>query len=185
MRIVFIGPPGAGKGTQAVRLKQHLDIAHLSTGDMLREAATAGTQLGQQAQQFMNDGKLVPDEVVVGIVVERLAQPDCQRGCLFDGFPRTVPQAETLDGVLAEQDIPLDMVLELQVADELLFERLASRGRADDNEETIRERLRQYTRLTTPLLDYYRGRGIVRSVDGEGTPDEVFDRIRQTVDAAD
>jgi adenylate kinase len=184
MRIVFIGPPGAGKGTQAVRLKDYLEIAHLSTGDMLREAASAGTPLGREAQQYMSDGKLVPDEVVVGIVVDRLASPDCQRGCLFDGFPRTVPQAETLDGVLAERNIPLDMVLELQVADERLFERLAARGRADDNEDTIRERLRQYTRLTTPLLDYYRGRGILRSVDGEGTPDEVFARIKAAVDAA-
>jgi adenylate kinase len=184
MRIVFIGPPGAGKGTQAVRLKDHLNIAHLSTGDMLRAAASAGTPLGREAQQYMNDGRLVPDEVVVGIVVERLAAPDCRHGCLFDGFPRTVPQAETLDSVLAERGMPLDMVLELQVADELLFQRLAARGRADDNEETIRERLRQYRRLTTPLLDYYRGRGILRSVDGEGTPDEVFTRIEQAVDAA-
>jgi adenylate kinase len=184
MRIVFIGPPGAGKGTQALRLKDYLNIAHLSTGDMLREAAKAGTPLGREAQQYMNDGKLVPDDVVVGVVVERLAAPDCRRGCLFDGFPRTVPQAETLDGVLAERNMPLDMVLELRVADERLFERLAARGRADDNEDTIRERLRQYTRLTTPLLDYYRGRGILRSVDGEGTPDQVFARIKQAVDAA-
>jgi adenylate kinase len=184
MRIVFIGPPGAGKGTQAVRLKDYLNVAHLSTGDMLRAAVSAGTPLGREAQQYMNDGKLVPDDVVVGIVVERLAAPDCGRGCLFDGFPRTVPQAETLDSVLAQRNMPLDMVLELQVADELLFERLAARGRADDNEETIRERLRQYRRLTTPLLDYYRGRKILRSVDGAGTPDEVFARIKQAVDTA-
>ncbi|HVT26761.1 MAG TPA: adenylate kinase [Lacipirellulaceae bacterium] len=181
MRIVFLGPPGAGKGTQAQRLKDYLHIAHLSTGDMLREADEAGTKLGREAARYMNAGKLVPDDVVVGIVGERLAGEDCKQGCLFDGFPRTVPQAEDLDRMLAERHIPLDLVLALDVSEPQLIDRLLSRGRADDDRETIRERFRQYNRLTQPLLDYYRDRGLLHQIDAEGTPDEVFARVRDAV----
>ena len=185
MRIVFLGPPGSGKGTQAQRLKDHLDVAHLSTGEMLRDADQAGTPLGREAARFMNTGQLVPDDVVVGIVVDRLAEKDCLRGCLFDGFPRTVPQAEALDRLLAERHhMPLDLVLALDVSEPLLMERLLSRGRPDDDRETIRERFRQYNRLTQPLLDYYRGRGLLRQISAEGAPDEVFAKIRGAVDAA-
>jgi adenylate kinase family enzyme len=115
MRIVFLGPPGAGKGTQAQRLKEYLHVAHLSTGEMLRDAFEAGTPLGQEAACYMNAGQLVPDDVVVGIVVDRLAEKDCLHGCLFDGFPRTVPQAEALDRLLAERSIPLNLVIALDV----------------------------------------------------------------------
>src|SRR5262249_44404414 len=140
MRIVFLGPPGAGKGTQAQRLKVYLDIAHLSTGEMLRDAEEAGSELGCEAARFMNAGRLVPDEVVVGIVGERLSEKDCAHGCLFDGFPRTVPQAEELDRMLAERGMPLDLVLALDVAEPELVDRLLARGRPDDDRETIRER---------------------------------------------
>jgi adenylate kinase len=184
MRIVFLGPPGSGKGTQAQKLKDYLRVAHLSTGEMLRDADQAGTPLGREAARFMNAGQLVPDNVVVGIVVERLGKKDCSRGCLFDGFPRTVPQAEALDRLLAERDMPLDLVLALDVPEALLVERLLSRGRQDDDPETIHERFRQYNRLTEPVLDYYRGRGILRQISAEGTPDEVFAKIRAAVDAA-
>lgn len=185
MRIVFLGPPGSGKGTQAQRLKDYLDIAHLSTGEMLRDADQAETPLGRQAARYMNAGQLVPDDVVVGIVIERLAEKDCSYGCLFDGFPRTLPQAEALDRLLAERRIPLDLVLALDVSEPKLVERLLARGRPDDDRNTIHERFRQYNRLTEPLLDYYRRRGVLRQIDAEGTPDEVFAKIRQAVDDDD
>ncbi|MEX2316592.1 MAG: adenylate kinase [Pirellulales bacterium] len=184
MRIVFIGPPGAGKGTQGQRLKEYLGIAHLSTGDMLRDAGKAGTPLGQEAARYMEEGQLVPDDVILGIVLDRIDRPDCARGSLFDGFPRTVPQAAALDQMLDERDTPLDLALELDVNKDRLVQRLLARGRADDNDRTIQERFRQYHRLTEPLVDYYRQQGILRRIDGDGTPDEVFQRIKSAVDAA-
>jgi adenylate kinase len=183
MRIVFIGPPGSGKGTQAQRLKDYLDVAHLSTGEMLRDPRYASTRAGLEAREAMEAGRLVPDDVVIDIVRERLKEADCDKGCLFDGFPRTLSQAEALDQLLSESGRPLKLVLELQVDEKLLVDRLLQRGRTDDKAETIEERFRQYQRLTQPLLDYYRRRGILRSVDGNGSTEEVFSQIVQAVDA--
>ncbi|MBN1908539.1 MAG: adenylate kinase [Pirellulales bacterium] len=176
MRMVFIGPPGAGKGTQAERLIEKYKLAHLSTGDMLRAARDAKTEVGKKADEYMSSGQLVPDEIIVAIIAERLAQPDCEGGYLLDGFPRTIAQAEALDQMLAEKKTPLDVVLELQVPEDELFTRLAGRGRADDTPEVIRQRLVAYREQTRPLLEYYGKKGLLKSIDGLGTIEEIFER---------
>jgi adenylate kinase len=181
MRIVFIGPPGAGKGTQSALLTELLDIPHLSTGDMLREAVANQTTVGRLAAEYMNSGRLVPDPFVVQIVGERLQQPDCERGCLFDGFPRTIGQARSLDEYLEAAGTPLDVVLELRVNEDELINRLLGRGRADDSIDTIRTRFRDYMTMTTPLIDYYRSTGLLRTIDGLGTTNEVFNAIRDAI----
>ncbi|NLS92782.1 MAG: adenylate kinase [Planctomycetaceae bacterium] len=182
MRIVFIGPPGAGKGTQAERMIEKYKLAHLSTGDMLRAARDAQTEVGKKADEYMSTGRLVPDEIIVEIIEERLAQSDCQAGYLLDGFPRTIAQAEALDKMLGEKGTPLDVVLELKVPEEELFQRLAGRGRADDTPDVIRQRLVAYRDQTSPLLDYYGKTGLLESVDGLGTIEEIFDRIQAILD---
>jgi adenylate kinase len=181
MRLVFIGPPGAGKGTQAQRLTAALAIPHVSTGDMLREARSQQTPLGQLAEKYMSRGELVPDDVIIQLVRERLSRPDCGRGVLLDGFPRTLAQAQGLDADLAQTGTPIDRAIELAASDDELFRRLTSRGRADDNPDVIRQRLASYHRDTRPLLDYYRDQGILRTVDGLGTFDEVFARIKSVL----
>jgi adenylate kinase len=182
MRIVFIGPPGAGKGTQAERVIAVYKLAHLSTGDMLRAARDAKTEIGLKAESYMAAGQLVPDDVIVGIVAERLKAPDCAKGFLLDGFPRTIAQAEALDRMLSERNLPLDGVLELRVPEEELFRRLAGRGRADDSPHVIRERLVAYRRQTEPLLDYYGKQGLLKVIDGMGTVDQIFARIKEVLD---
>jgi adenylate kinase len=182
MRLVFIGPPGAGKGTQAERVVRDYRLAHLSTGDMLRAAVAERTPVGRKAEQYMAAGQLVPDDLIMTLIGQRLAQPDCQQGYLLDGFPRTMAQAESLDRMLARQGAPLDGVLELQVPEEELFRRLAGRGRADDKPEVIRQRLVAYREQTEPLLAYYRQAGLLRGVDGQGGVDEIFQRIEAVLD---
>ncbi len=182
MRIVFIGPPGAGKGTQAERLIETYHMAHLSTGDMLRAARDAQTDVGKKADEYMSAGQLVPDEIIVGVIADRLQEPDCQGGYLLDGFPRTIAQAEALDLLLAEKGTPLDVVLELRVPEEELFTRLAGRGRADDTPDVIRQRLVAYRQQTEPLLEYYGQRSLLQTVDGLGTVEDIFDRAKAVLD---
>jgi adenylate kinase len=177
MRLIFIGPPGAGKGTQSQRLIDKLQVPHLSTGDMLRDAVQKQTPEGRRAIEFMDRGKLVPDDIILAMVARRIAEADCAKGCLLDGFPRTLAQAEALDSLLARQKIPLDAVVELRVDEDALVRRLSERGRADDRPEVIRERLDTYRRQTEPLVEYYRQKGLLRSVNGDGTPDDVAERI--------
>ena len=181
MRLVLVGPPGAGKGTQAQIVATQLSIPHISTGDIFRANVAGGTELGLQAQQFMNAGELVPDSVTNAMVADRLAQPDAQAGFLLDGYPRNREQAIVLEGLLAEGDIALDAVVELDVDNESVIARLLDRavkdGRADDTEEVIRRRLDVYSEQTEPLVGYYREHGLLRSVDGVGTIDDITARI--------
>ncbi len=182
MRLVFIGPPGVGKGTQSERLVRHLGIIHLSTGEMLRIACAEQTELGKQADRYMDSGELVPDELMLNLVTDRLMAEDCKRGYLLDGFPRTLGQAETLDQILGSRGTPLDLVLELTADADELIRRLAARGRKDDQPEIVRRRLEEYERQTAPLSEYYSRRNLLRTVDGQGTPDEVFQRVKAVID---
>jgi adenylate kinase len=185
MRIVFIGPPGAGKGTQAQRVSKHYSIPHVSTGDTLRDATQGNSPLGKIAAQQINAGNLVPDDVVLGIVRERLAEPDCANGVLLDGFPRTQQQAQSLDEDLKSSGIALDVVLALDVEDGEIRQRLVDRARGpDDNPETIQHRLDVYHSQTKPILSYYRDQGLLRTVSGIGSVDEVFQRVVDSIDSA-
>jgi len=183
MRIVLIGPPGAGKGTQSALMAEKFQIPHLSAGEILRAVCAEQSEVGLQASEFMERGDLVPDDMIQKIVFEKLSLPACEHGYILDGFPRTVPQAEKFDSWLAEKGCALSLVLKFSVTEEVLLERLAERGREDDDREIIKQRMQQYLDLTKPLVDYYQDRGLVHVVSGgHGTADEVFATIQQIVD---
>lgn len=212
--LVFMGPPGAGKGTQAQRLCAKLGVPQISTGDMLRAARKAGTELGRKADEFMQRGALVPDEVVIGLVDERIRESDAQKGFVLDGFPRTVPQAESLDRLLQKAGRAIQHVVLLEVPDALIVERITGRRmgettgriyhvkydpppfpdrgeggerlltRPDDQEEVVRKRLAEYAALTAPLVAYYGNRGLLRRVDGVGPLDQVSESIFRSIGVA-
>ncbi len=181
MRLVLLGPPGSGKGTQATRLKDYLKVPHISTGDLLRGEVAAGTDLGKQAKAVMDAGNLVSDDILLGMLESRLAQADVANGFILDGYPRNLAQADALGKLLARIGQPFDAAVQLEVPTELLVERIAGRaqaeGRADDNPESVRKRLQVYTDSTAPVIGFYKDQGRLTVVDGVGELDEAPDRL--------
>ena len=185
MRLVLLGAPGSGKGTQAARLKEHLQVPHISTGDLLRAEVAAGTPLGLEAKGVMARGELVSDAILLGMLEDRLSRPDCANGFILDGYPRNLAQAAALDSLLGQLKQSFDHAVQLDVATELLVERIAGRaqaeGRADDTPDSVRTRLQVYNDQTAPVIGYYRQHGQLTVVDGVGSLDEVFTRIIEAI----
>ena len=181
MRIVLLGAPGSGKGTQAVRLVEQLELPHISTGELLRSAVEAGTELGQKAKTVIDRSELVSDDIMLGLITQRLSRDDAKKGFILDGYPRNITQAKALDEILERQGQAMVEVLHIDVDAELLLQRIAGRaaeeGRSDDAEEVVRKRLRIYAEQTAPVVEYYTAKGVLSRVLGEGSVEEVFQRI--------
>jgi adenylate kinase len=211
LNLILLGPPGAGKGTQAERITEDFDLPYIATGDILREAVKSGTDLGRQAKEYMDKGELVPDDIIIGVILQKVQAPEAADGFILDGFPRTIAQAEALDGAFAKLDRRLTAILSLEVPDEEVIRRLSGRRvspagrpyhvefnppkvpgkcdvdgsdliqRDDDKPEVIRKRLEVYHRSTSPLVQYYEDRGLLRRFDGTRPPTEVHDHVRATI----
>lgn len=188
MRLVLLGAPGSGKGTQAARLKDHLQVPHISTGDLLRAEVAAGSPLGQQAKAVMDRGDLVSDDILLGMLEDRFSRSDTRNGFILDGYPRNLAQADALDGLLTRIRQPMDYAVQLEVPMDLLVERIAGRaaaeGRADDSPESVRTRLKVYEEKTAPVIEFYRAHGQLTVVNGVGSLDEVFTRIVEAISPA-
>lgn len=180
-RLIFLGPPGAGKGTQAKMLCDGCAVPHISTGDILRSAVKEGTDLGQKAESYMNAGELVPDHLILDLIRERLSQSDAHGGWILDGFPRNLSQAEFLTGLLDQIAQPADFVVNLDVSDDVIVTRLLSRGRQDDQESVIRNRLQVYRQQTEPLIEFYKNRQQLVSVNGNQTMEAVHGELQQVI----
>ncbi|HEY9601452.1 MAG TPA: adenylate kinase [Allocoleopsis sp.] len=181
-RLIFLGPPGAGKGTQAKLLSEQLNIPHISTGDILRSAVAQATPLGQKAKEYMDRGELVPDELLLDLIRDRLSQPDAKEGWILDGFPRNVSQAFFLEELLREQNQILDCVLNLEVPEDVLMARLVEgRRRSDDTPETIRHRLEVYHHETEPLIGFYRERSALKAINGDRSESEVTESLKEVI----
>ena len=185
MRLILFGPPGAGKGTQANKISENYVAAHISTGDMLRAAVKNGTELGTLAKSYMDKGELVPDDVIIGIIKDRIQEDDARKGFMLDGFPRTIAQAEALNSMLKQENESIDTVVSIEVKDEEIIERILERakieGREDDTEDVVKNRLSVYRNQTEPLKSFYQKERILSQVDGMGTIDEVFGRIQEVL----
>ena len=190
MNIILFGPPGAGKGTQAQRIVERHGVVQLSTGDMLRAAIAAGSELGLKAKSLMDEGKLVPDDVIIGMIADRMNDEDCKKGVILDGFPRTIAQAKALDAMFAAGHIQLDQVIEIQVDEAALFARIENRAaepgdaRSDDTAEVLEQRLKVYHENTAPVLPYYRDKGQLNIVDGMQSIEEVAAQIESLLSAS-
>ncbi|MEJ1096397.1 MULTISPECIES: adenylate kinase [unclassified Pseudoxanthomonas] len=188
MRLVLLGPPGSGKGTQATRLKEYLQVPHISTGDLLRAEVAAGSPLGVQAKEVMARGNLVSDEILLGMLESRFSRPDTKNGFILDGYPRNLAQADALGVLLKKIGQPMDYAVQLEVPTELLVERIAGRaaaeGRADDTPESVRTRLKVYNDQTAPVIEYYRQHGQLTVVNGVGSLDDVFNRLIEALSPA-
>lgn len=178
MNIILLAPPGAGKGTQAKVLSERHDIPHVEMGQIIRTAIKEETPAGKKAKEYVDSGKLVPDDVVVDLIQERIEQPDCRDGFILDGFPRTLPQAESFEAMAADNDIDLDAVVNLDVSDEEVKSRLLDRGRDDDTPEAIEQRLEEYRNKTAPLIDFYQEEDLLVKIDGEQSIDDVTESIQ-------
>ncbi|MBE9169481.1 adenylate kinase [Pleurocapsales cyanobacterium LEGE 06147] len=181
-KLIFLGPPGAGKGTQAEILADFYQIPHISTGDMLRQAIAQKTPLGQKAQMYVEKGELVPDDLILDLIKERLNRPDSQKGWILDGFPRNVSQASFLEDLLNQLDRAADRVINLEVPDRVLIERMLGRGRKDDNEETISRRLEIYRERTAPVIDFYRKRNMLEPINGNLSLEEVTASLKAAIE---